>query len=675
MSRTIGFVVYFIILLLNTICSYGQIKTDVPKSEIDSLINIIPNFQDTELVDHLNLIATSVSQRYPDSCLYFANQALELSDSLNYEFGEAESIFNFGNGYFYKFDLKNALTNYLAALRMIEKFGVIDKHGNLLLQIGFINAFVGNHDKSIEYFRRAQSIFDKTGNKYAELFVRRRIGAAFLHQIKKYDSALIYYNELLYEYRQLGNKWYEAYMMFELGNIFAEQKDVFKAISYYEKILMISEIRNTYLLGVLYENLGYVYHTCLDKPNFLKAEAYCLDAIQIYKKTGRFEKMPGIYQQCGYLYFKMRSFNAANKFLESGLKAGTDFYASIDTLVYEEPEQKYRYYTRVKLILSMIYDVLYIMNEEIGDHTKALYYYKLKIQADDSIYTEANRRQTDVILANAENESITQKIEILEKEKELQEERAQRSFQLLIGSGVLIVLIILIAILFIRLKKFRIEQEKTNLHQKLLRSQMNPHFIFNSLTSIQGFITEKDPRTASRYLSRFSKLMRNILDSSVEEFIPLEDEIATIENYLELQKVRFEGKFDYTIEVDEAIDIETITIPPMLAQPFIENSIEHGFKHKKGKGHMKIRFELKNNLIRFEVKDDGIGRDKAKEILLKLDKDHHSMATDITHERLQVLNKKLRQKIVLAIIDLKDEKGNPAGTRVTFDIPFKNLIL
>ncbi len=285
---------------------------------------------------------------------------------------------------------------------------------------------------------------------------------------------------------------------------------------------------------------------------------------------------------------------------------------------------------------------------------------------------EANRRQADVILTNAENESITQKIQLLEKEKELQEERAQRSILFLIGSGILVVLIIIIAILFIRQKKSRIEQEKTNLQQKLLRSQMNPHFVFNSLSSIQGFITEKDPKTASRYLSRFAKLIRNILDSSVEEFIPLAEEIASIENYLELQKVRYEGKFDYTIEVDENIDIETMTLPPMLAQPFIENSIEHGFKHKKSKGIIKIRFGLKNNLIRFEVKDDGIGREKAMEILKEQNKGHRSMATDITRECLQVLNKRLSRKINLVITDLKDDKGNPAGTKVTFDIPFKN---
>ena len=113
--------------------------------------------------------------------------------------------------------------------------------------------------------------------------------------------------------------------------------------------------------------------------------------------------------------------------------------------------------------------------------------------------------------------------------------------------------------ILIRQNRLKTKQQMIILQQKLFRSQMNPHFIFNSLTSIQGFITEKDPRSANIYLSRFAKLIRNILDSSVNEFIPLEDGIATIENYLELQKVRYEGKFDYNIVVDEKIDKEKLS--------------------------------------------------------------------------------------------------------------------
>jgi LytS/YehU family sensor histidine kinase len=121
---------------------------------------------------------------------------------------------------------------------------------------------------------------------------------------------------------------------------------------------------------------------------------------------------------------------------------------------------------------------------------------------------------------------------------------------------------------------------------------MNPHFLFNSLASIQNYIINEDSGNASIYLSRFSQLVRNILDNSVEEYVPVEKEIETIKNYFELQKVRYAGKFDFNIEVDEAIDQENMMIPPMLAQPFIENAIEHGIKHKETNGHINIRFLL-----------------------------------------------------------------------------------
>jgi len=662
----------FIVFFLCSYCSYGQIKTYVPQSEIDSLIGIIPNFQGAELVDHLNLIATSISQRYPDSCLHYANLAFELSDSINYEFGKTEAIFNFGNGYFYKIDLKNALTNYLAVLHIYDRFEASNNHGNLLLQLGFINTFTGNHEKAVDFNRRAQYIFSQCGNRNAELFAKERIGASMLYHIQNYDSALIYYNELANEFRELGNKKEEGYMLISLGNVFTSQKDGHNAKPYFEKSLMISEISNTYLVGIAYQNLGYVYQNCLDKPNVLKAEAYYLDAIQEYKRTGRYGHLPGGYYDCGNLYFQMRNYNAANKFLEAGLNAFSDFDALMDSLVYEVPDQKYKYYTQVRLVLSYIYHVLYIMNEEIGNHIKALHYYKLKIQAEDNIYTEANRRQTDVILANAENELVTQKVQLLEKEKELQEERAQRSFQFLIGLGALVIVVIFMAMLYVRQNKLKTEQGKTKLQQRLLRTQMNPHFLFNSLSSIQNYIIKEKPTKASDYLGRFSKLVRQILNNSVEEWISLEDEIGSIKNYIELQKVRYRDMFEYTLEVDEKIDQETTLVPPMLAQPFVENSIEHGFKHKENKGNMKIRFSLNGNLICFELEDDGVGRDKAMQELKSENKDHLSLSTDITRERLQVLNKKLKQKISLAIVDLKDDNGNSAGTKVSFDIPFKN---
>jgi sensor histidine kinase YesM len=198
---------------------------------------------------------------------------------------------------------------------------------------------------------------------------------------------------------------------------------------------------------------------------------------------------------------------------------------------------------------------------------------------------------------------------------------------------------------------------------------MNPHFIFNSLASIQNFVVNQKASEASIYLARFSQLVRNILDSTVDEIVPLHREIETIQNYLELQKVRYAGQFEFRLTVDENIDKESMMIPPMLAQPFIENSIEHGIKFKETPGHIDIRFSLEGDLIRFEVEDDGVGREKAKEIELKQKRIHRSMSTSITQERLIKLNKKLKHKIKMEITDLKDELGVARGTMVSFGIP------
>jgi len=227
----------------------------------------------------------------------------------------------------------------------------------------------------------------------------------------------------------------------------------------------------------------------------------------------------------------------------------------------------------------------------------------------------------------------------------------------------------LLMISYLRRKRSMSEQKAVVIEQKLLRSQMNPHFIFNSLASIQNFIYKEKREEAGEYISRFSKLIRNILDNSREEYVPLEKEIETITHYLELQKLRYSGKFEYSIRTDSDIDPDNTWIPPMLAQPFIENSIEHGIKYKENTGHINIHFKLENQMIRFEVEDDGVGREEAKEIEILQNHTHRPLATSITQERLVIINKKLRNKIRMEIVDLKDGLGAGCGTRVTFGIP------
>jgi len=200
---------------------------------------------------------------------------------------------------------------------------------------------------------------------------------------------------------------------------------------------------------------------------------------------------------------------------------------------------------------------------------------------------------------------------------------------------------------------------------------MNPHFIFNSLSSIQHLVISEDPVKASIFLSSFSNLVRGVLYSSNKDQIPIEDELNSIESYLSLQKFRYDDRFDYTIDVDPELDTESLTMPPLLAQPFIENAIEHGIRHKEGKGNIAVRFRLDDGAVHLTVEDDGVGRERSQELEKEMKANHQSMSTEITRERLRILNRKAREKISFTITDLKDKNGNPAGTKVSIILPLE----
>ncbi|MBN1988095.1 MAG: histidine kinase [Bacteroidales bacterium] len=238
---------------------------------------------------------------------------------------------------------------------------------------------------------------------------------------------------------------------------------------------------------------------------------------------------------------------------------------------------------------------------------------------------------------------------------------------------VLISIIVLggaLAALYTYIHQINIKRRTTELEQKLLISQMNPHFIFNSLSAIQSFMYNNNPEEAGNYLSHFSRLVRLILENSRSESISLSNEVQTIKLYLMLQKLRFTDKFDYQITMSPNIDPKAVFIPPMLAQPFIENSIEHGIMHKPTEGFIHVDFSISHNIVTITVTDDGIGLSKAQE-LNKNRENHISYATSITKERIENLRATWgKQRIGIDIADLSTNEGK-TGTKVTVTVPYK----
>lgn len=244
-----------------------------------------------------------------------------------------------------------------------------------------------------------------------------------------------------------------------------------------------------------------------------------------------------------------------------------------------------------------------------------------------------------------------------------------------ITSTTLIILILLFSAYLYSSTVKRKEKEKADIQQKMnmlelegLRSQMNPHFLFNTLNSIQYFITQNDNKSAINYLSKFAKLMRKILDNSRKNKIPIKDEIEAIELYLILEQLRFENKLEYSLSIDESVDETKDEIPSMLIQPYIENAILHGILHKEEKGAVSIAIKKQDNKIYCVIEDNGVGRKKAQEIESQKIKSHQSSGMQITNDRLSILNQKLQTESSVKIIDLL-ENNIAKGTRVEIIIP------
>ena len=225
-----------------------------------------------------------------------------------------------------------------------------------------------------------------------------------------------------------------------------------------------------------------------------------------------------------------------------------------------------------------------------------------------------------------------------------------------------------------RIKKIRQEESEKNQLQKriaeiemtALRAQMNPHFIFNCLNSINRFILVNNSEVASDYLTKFSKLIRMILDGSREDFIPLERELEALKLYIEMESMRFQDSFTWRIKVNENVNVHEIMIPPLSLQPYVENAIWHGLMQAPPENGKKLDIDVyvdENNTI-IEIRDNGVGREKAKQLKSKTGDHHKSHGISLTEERLTLMQKLKGVRSDIIIEDLYDMKNEPCGTKI-----------
>jgi anti-sigma regulatory factor (Ser/Thr protein kinase) len=212
-------------------------------------------------------------------------------------------------------------------------------------------------------------------------------------------------------------------------------------------------------------------------------------------------------------------------------------------------------------------------------------------------------------------------------------------------------------------------QQKTELEMEVLRSQMNPHFIFNSLSSINRFILQNNKTQASEYLTKFSKLMRLILENSQVPLITLESELESLKLYLDLEALRFNYRFGYKISVAPETDTSVLKVPPLIMQPYVENAIWHGLMHKEEKGQLDIEISREDEHLFVRITDDGVGRKQSASFRSKSATLHKPMGLRITEERIAMMERSFGRESNVTINDLVLPDGRPAGTEVTLKIP------
>ena len=311
----------------------------------------------------------------------------------------------------------------------------------------------------------------------------------------------------------------------------------------------------------------------------------------------------------------------------------------------------------------------------IGDEGNALKNYKEYVALVDTLYIKKEQEIQQVKRFSKRIAENQNRIASLEKDKALAEskinlayvdqqlsEASNRKQRILIYS--LFGGLLLISLLVYFMYRTNKQQQLANnlLALKSMRSQMNPHFIFNALNSVNSFIAVNDERNANRYLSEFSVLMRSVLENSDEDFIPLTKEIELLELYVKLEHNRFKDKFDYRITVDETIHLDLFSIPPMLLQPYIENAIWHGLRYKESKGILEISIHQKDDTtLSIEILDDGIGRKRSQELKTKNQLKQKSKGMSTIKNRIAILNDMYKERIKVSVSDAFD---NEIGTKV-----------
>jgi len=618
------------------------------KSAPDSLLLILNK---TKELDKITKLQNQISEAYqvldPSQMQKFAKLALMTSKKSNNSIQQAKAYQNIGISYIILSDYDKAIQNFDASEKILINQNNHSKEAQEILaktlgSKGIVFSEKNNYAKALEFDFRAMKIYEDLGNKLQLSKIYNNIGVIY-KSIDDGKKALVYFlkaNQL----QKQDNNPAVAVSASNIGLIYLNQNQKDKAKQYFDESLKAFEINpNPRGLGELYNNYSRYY---IVENQFDYANQFLLKAEETFQSIEDQFGLSDTYLLLGEINFKENNLKKALEFTGKSLEMSKELNLP-ETLMKSEK------------LLSDIYD-------EQGNQELALLHlrnYNLEKGNLEKIINEQQRLRTE--------------LDFNYEKTQLEKKESERREKLKIVLGFVILGLVLAGLYFYfrnkeREKTLMLQKQLAEFEHKALHLQMNPHFVFNCLAAISSFIMQNGKEDAMKYLSKFSKLMRLTLEFSKESAIPIDKEIESLQNYLELEQLRFNQKFDFKINKDSEIEDDT-AIPSLLLQPYIENAIIHGVAPKAGKGFINIDFTQKDEQLICVIEDDGVGIDTSRELKKNSVNIHKSMALEISKKRLETLEELENKKVNLKIEELKDENHNGRGTRITLELPLNYI--
>ncbi|HET7003031.1 MAG TPA: histidine kinase [Puia sp.] len=640
-------------------------------------------------MDYLN----SLSEEYwwfprpnPDSIYLYASQAYEESVKNNDSAGLTKSTLNLGVSEMYYRNFPAAELYFRQSILLSGMMREIKTAGWANLYLGWVLFLKNDYPGAEEAYNKATYYFDKSGGeegKGRNCAYKSMLYAA----MGEYGKGFEYCRSSLQTRRKMNDHVCILYSYNNFGNLYKAAGDYETALDYYRQSLSYAKEHKIVwdendMLGSVYSKLNnfdssfyYLRQSSFDHPKdpIIKlslSETYLghkdydsslkisLELIQSFRKSDdRFHLMTAL-------------LNAGLAYLEKNNDAMALKYTSEAMLSAQKAGAKQ----------SMIegYQLIAKIYSRLGKADSAYQYVGKYAILKDSLLTRKFLSRLNDFAGTVENERKQAQVALMDKDIKIKDQQLKQESLFNIILLVSILSIALLCLIISRNNLLRRKNEKLlnnrkqgELQQQSLRAQMNPHFLFNSLNSINRFILQNNKSQASEYLAKFSKLVRFILQNSEADLIPLDYEIESLKLYLELEALRFEYHFEYGIRIDEDIETDAVKVPPLIIQPYVENAIWHGLMHKEEIGQLDVEISQKNNYLFINITDDGIGRKKATELSSKSATRHKSMGLKLTEERIATMPCSVEYKPSVKINDLVNPDGTAAGTEVIIQIPLK----